>query len=152
MTHSVEITSERMTEGLIATLMPMFNRHWAEVSAFPDVDLEPDYGWYIETSAKGGYSMTVARVDGEVVGYIGYLVGAHAHHDGFMVASQDMFYVDPLRRKGMLGLKLLRASELALKARGVDVILQGVTPRCDYSALLRRAGYVDASRMMQKRI
>ena len=152
MTPNVEITSERMTEGLIATLMPMFNRHWAEVSAFPDKDLEPNYAWYIETSAKGGYCMMIARLEDEVVGYMGYLVGAHTHHENFVVASQDMFYVDPLRRKGTLGLQLIRASERYLKKLGVNVILQGVTPRCDYSALLRRAGYVDASRMMQKRI
>lgn len=152
MTPNVEITSEPMTEGLIATLMPMFNRHWAEVSAFPDIELEPNYAWYMETDEKGGYCMVVARLEDQVVGYIGFLVGAHTHHDGLMVASQDMFYVDPRRRKGMLGLQLIRASERFLKERGVDVILQGVTRQCDYSVLLRRAGYVDVSKTMQKRI
>ena len=152
MTHSVQITPERMTEGLIATLMPMFNRHWAEVSAFPDRDLEPNYAWYIETDAKGGYCMMIARVGEAIVGYLGYLVGEHPHHAGFIVATQDMFYVDPFRRKGMLGLQLIQASELVLKDRGVDVIFHAVEPQCDYSVLLRRAGYADLSKTMQKRI
>lgn len=152
MTHSVEITAEPMTEGLIATLMPMFNRHWAEVSSFPDKDLEPDYEWYLQVEQQGNYCMLIARSEDEVVGYMGYLIGRHPHHEGFIVANQDMFYVDPLRRKGMLGLQLIKASERVLKARGVGVVFQIVTKQCDYSVLLRRAGYTDASRLMQKRI
>ena len=152
MTHSVEITSERMTEGLIAALMPMFNRHWAEVSPFPDLDLEPDYEWYLQVEEGGNYCMVVARIDDEIVGYIGFLIGKHPHHAGLIVANQDMFYVDPFRRKGMLGLQLIQASERVLKARGVNVIFQEVAPQCDYSALLKRAGYADLSTKMLKRI
>ena len=152
MTHDIEITSERITEGLISSILPLLNQHWAEVSPYPDRDLEPNYAWYLENSENGSYCLVLARADEDIAGYMGYLVGEHAHHTGLIVATQDLFYVNPLRRKGRLGMQLIQASERYLKARGVNIILQSVTPQCDFSALLQRSGYADMSKTMQKRI
>lgn len=123
-------------------IQPLLLRHWDEVAvkeAFGS--LEVDETRYRLMDDAGFLHITTARDSGRLVGYAAYFIYGNLHYKSRVIADADVFFLMPERRNGLLGLRLLRAAEAAVKARGAQVIVQKVKVAHDCGALFRRMGY-----------
>ena len=88
--------------------------------------------------------MTItARDEGKLVGYSIFFITNHLHYKSTVYANNDLLYLHPDYRKGSLGIKFIKASEIYLKNRGVAKILWHIKFNKDFRILLHRMGYVD---------
>ena len=117
--------------------------HWREVALYRDaVPLDPDVERYRGLERAGRLVILTAREAGALVGYSVFLVHNHLHYRQCKVASNDLLFLRQDRRAGSgLGIRLIRESEKALAALGVDRITWHVKAGNDWSDILARMGY-----------
>lgn len=110
-----------------------FNPNWDTIKALFDNDL---------------VSLVVARKDGEVIGYFANLI-AEDFFTSRVEAKELGIYIHPDYRGGRLFLKLLVASEVALRARKVSTWY--ITFKNGHNTLLPlRVGFVPTETSFQK--
>ena len=100
----------------------LWKAHYEEFKPFHHslMPFGPDIESYEAYERLGVLQTLVARDDGRMVGYCLVVVKRHMHYNcrcGF----EDSYYVHPDWRKGLAGVKLIRRSIEALRARGVLV-------------------------------
>jgi GNAT superfamily N-acetyltransferase len=76
----------------------------------------------------------------ELVGYAVAILGLHLHYR-VLYAQHDLLFVRPDHRRGTLGLRLMRAIETALKARGAKFVVWHAKPQSTFNMILVRTGY-----------
>lgn len=135
------IQRERFSASLVDELTPLLNAHYAEVSPHPHIPIDPDIDRYILLEEAGILRVYIARVGGEVAGYLSVVVGPSLHSRHSLRATQDVLYVSESYRDATLGPRLLHYVEGDLKKIGVAVIHHHVTVARDFGAILRRQGY-----------
>lgn len=137
----IAFAKERLTPDLIRELEPMLFSHYAEVALNQQrVKLNPRWQQYLLLQAGGKLHIHTARDDGFLVGYNAFLVDAHLHYAGLVVAFNDVFYVDPEYRKGTTPLRLLRYTEQQF-AGWVDKIAYHHKAFNNFGPILHRLGY-----------
>lgn len=110
-----------------------YNPNWDTIKALFDNDL---------------VSLVVARKDGKVVGYFANLI-AEDFFTSRVEAKELGIYIDPEYRGGRVFLKLLIASEVALRARKVSTWY--ITFKNGHNTLLPlRVGFVPTETSFQK--
>lgn len=112
---------EKITD-LWAELRPLLEAHYHEIAHFKDIPLDPNVDDYATAEANGRYRFYTARVDGELVGYVGFLCGPALHYRNSLQAGEDVIFVRPDMRKSGLGSGLLRFAHADLKACGIEVV------------------------------
>jgi len=100
----------------------LLEAHYREIGQYPDIALDVDEAAYAELEARGAFRVYTARAGHELVGYAAFLVGRNPHYRQSLQARCDVFYVAPDWRGGRIGLGLVRHSERALAAEGVQVV------------------------------
>ncbi len=131
----------------IDELQTLAEREYAEVGQKDLAELKVDWNRYCELDAAGKLATFVARRDGVVVGYAVFIVQHHIHYADALVAANSAVYMAPEARAGRVVLKLLRYSELGLKAQGVRKVYYHVKREKDFGRLLEHLGYRDFERM-----
>lgn len=130
---------------------PLLLRHWEEIALNRDtVPLDPNWDQYLFMDREGYLQITTAREDGKIVGYAAYFIAANLHYRSLVVADSDIFWLAPEKRKGMVGVKLLKAAEEHLKAVGVNKIVNKVKLKHDVGAVFERLGYTPIERLYAK--
>lgn len=132
----------------------LFTEHYKEIAAYQDIPLDPDYEKYLILGEAGKLLILTAKYNGDLVGYIVYVVDYAPHYKGSLQAVQDILFVKKGLRKSLLGcgLMLLRQSEKILKRMGVQVVYQHVKTKHDFSPFLEKLGYENVEKIYQKRI
>ncbi len=133
---------------------PLLRRHWEEIALNRDtVPLDPDWQAYDRVEAAGLLHITTARNDaGGLVGYAVYFVVPNLHYRSLRVAETDIFWLVPEHRRGLAGLRLLRAAEAHLAALGVNKIVSKVKLHHDTGPLFERLGYTAIERVYAKMV
>jgi len=116
-----------------------FLRHKEELSAFSE-ELNIDVVSYMRLYRMRRFKFYSAREDSKIIGYVAYLLHPLPHY-GTLSAEQDVLYIVPEKRRGSLGLKILKYSESLLKELGVKRILQHTKVKQDIGPLFQRLGY-----------
>ena len=131
----------------------LVDRHWQEVRDFDDVPLAVKWERFRIMAADDAVLVVTARDGKKLVGYIVHLVVESMHYD-LLVAHDDAHYLHPDHRKGWTGIRLIRACEAALKARGVDLIYYHQKIRSDLNKgkVFERMGYAATEILYAKRI
>jgi hypothetical protein len=117
-TYSIK---EENTMEAAREVIPLAASHYEEVEDKSSI-IPLNINWEtLETFFKANLiSLMVARAEGRVVGYFANLIT-----DDFMtskvVARELALYISPNHRNGSLFVKLMRATESALKKRGTTV-------------------------------
>jgi len=125
--------------------------HWAEVATHKDkVALEPSYHEYARLNETGQLHVTVARSEGECIGYLVAIVRPHLHYRNSLSAFFDLYYVTPPHRLWMTGVRLFSEAEKALKARGVQRMFTGTKLSKDAGRIFERSGWQEAERLFVK--
>lgn len=106
--------------------LPLFERHRQEIAHYQDIPLDVDLDGYAAAEQAGQLRCFTARLSGMLVGYAVFLVGPNLHYRASLQARQDVLFVLPEHRNQGVGLELIRWSERALKAEGVQVLYQHI--------------------------
>jgi hypothetical protein len=140
--------------GLWDELAPLLEQHWREVAFYPDIALAPDTSRYEALEDAGVLRCFTARQEGKLVGYSFYFVTQHLHYVGSKMAQQDVIFVEPSKRKGTLGAKLIAWCDEQLRQEQVQVVVQHVkvAPHLDFGPLLARLGYEPVDMLWSKRL
>lgn len=114
--------------------------------------LEPDYARYLALDAAGVLA-NLAAIDsdsGELIGYGIHLIHYHLHYRTSLHSIEDVYYLKPEYRKGMTGVRFLKAQESMLVDLGVQKIIFGTKCRADIGVLLNRLGYTHFEQLYSK--
>lgn len=151
---SLTIEVQEPNEEWIKEGYSLFEEHYKEIAAYQDIPLDPDYNKYLLLADAGKLLILTAKLNGELVGYVIYVIDHATHYKGSLQAMQDVLFVKKDKRKSVLGCGyfLLKKSEQVLKEMGVQVVYQHVKVAHDYSPLLDKLGYEKVETIHQKRL
>lgn len=143
-----EIKEENSYE-VARELFPFSVAHYNEVETkSSSIPFDPNWNTIKSLFEIDMVSLVVARKDGEVVGYFANLI-AEDFFTSRVEAKELGIYIDPDHRGGRLFLKLLAASEEALRARTVSTWY--ITFKNGHNTLLPlRVGFVPTEMSFQK--
>ena len=131
----------------------LIHKHWEEIALNKDkIKLNPDWEMYSLLESNGALKIFTARSDDKLVGYFVVLVGTNIHYKDHLFASNDVIYLDPEYRKGMTGIKLIKAAEKWLKDDGVSVLVINTKVHRPFDSVLERLGFNLIERVYSKRL
>jgi hypothetical protein len=124
---------------------PLLELHYEEVAMHKDaISLAPDWARYEALEAGNRLMAFTARDDGQLIGYSAWFMDMHIHYAGALIATNDVIFVHKDYRKGCsAGTDLILYSEKMLKQIGVTKAVWHIKFDHDWSAILRRRGYVN---------
>lgn len=129
----------------------LFAQHWQEIANYKDeIPLDIDYEQYRTLEDRGALFFLAARKANELIGYSIFFLARHPHYKSTLMAMNDVIYITPSERKGRTGIRLIKESELRLKRLGVQKISWHLKPSHDFSAILKRMGYMHEEIMLGK--
>ena len=131
-------------------LSPILPTHYEELCVTKDFPLEPDLASYERLRVAGMLKAVTCRNDGELVGYIIFIVQPHLHYMSCITAFEDLYYVKKEYRKGRTGIKLFQFSEKVLKDAGVKRIIMHTKIHMDNSRLFEYLGYKHTDKLFTK--
>jgi L-amino acid N-acyltransferase YncA len=79
---------------------------------------DPDWDFYREQNRAGTYRIVAARRNGRLIGYNSFFLGHHSRHRGVIFAQNDVLYLEPEQRRGIIGARFLNESARLLKEAG----------------------------------
>lgn len=139
----IDFARETYSGDLVSEMMPLWKEHYKEIALYKDVLLSPLLAVYSVADKSDMLRIYTARHKRELVGYHILYVQTHPHFSEMKVAIQDTIFLCVEFRKGMIGYQFLKWSDEQLKNDGVKIVYQKVEQGHDFSALLKRLGYVD---------
>lgn len=138
--------------NIMTEVKPLLDKHWVELTVFPEIPLKVNWPHYIASEFVGNFKAYIARDNGKLVGYLAYFLGMHHHYATTLVATEDVFFVDPEHRTGTTGLKLLKFAELELKKLDVDLVIHHSKVAHDLGPILVRRGFKATDNLFMKRL
>lgn len=121
---------------------PLWREHYDELAARKDrMAMKPDERAYMAAEANGALDILTARETGRMVGYIISVVRPHMHYADTLCGFEDAYFLAASHRKGMAGVRLLRAWEARMRARGVQLIFAYTKPFLDLRPIFERLGF-----------
>lgn len=133
-------------ESLVASLLEttrLWQQHWAETeTAYRKFPMNPDFKQFGAMEKAGMSRYFTARVDGELVGHLYFIVHTNRHTQT-LTAVEDFYFFTPAHRKGMNAIKLLRYAVDQLRAEGVEQIGMSskLTGSKNIDPVLKRVGF-----------
>jgi len=124
--------------------------HWQEVGLDHDeIPLAPDWNEYRAQEKMGRHRVIAMREFGELIGYNAFFINKSLNYRHTLLATNNVFWMKPEKRKGMAGVRLLRESETLLRTTGVVKIfyhiklhvLLGARKSGNVGDILLRLGY-----------
>lgn len=127
--------------GLWPELLPMLEDGFKVYDPFPGVPLEVDQAMYEALENAGVLRIFTARQDdGELVGYAVFIVAPSPRRRSVIVAQQDVLHTS--NKVGPhAALALIRQSEAALRAEGVNLVYHSSPIGCKFGQLLEMLHY-----------
>lgn len=123
-------------------LCALFQDHWDEIALNKQVmALKPDMPRYKAMAEAGNLLVLGAWQDGALVGYSVNFVMQHLHYADLRICSNDLLFVSPEVRKGRVGLRLIRATEVAAKDVGARLMLWHGKPNTTLVEIMPALGY-----------
>ncbi len=135
-------------EDIVDELLPLAIKHHAEVNAFSDTELDID--WLRYSVAKHSYRLITCRVDGKLVGWIGFFVYDHMRHKGYRIAKEDWYYVDPEYRGNGIGKGMFKYAENVLRNADVKRVMISCKVDHDHTGLIESLGYTNYEKNFTK--
>lgn len=137
----IEIQEERLSD-FVEEMKPLLLMHWEEVAAFKDVvEFDPNYELYLDIEKAGGLHCVTVRDSGALVGYFISLVHEHLHYKKSKWAINDVLFLHPDYRNGLVALDMFKFAEDGLRDMGADVITVHMKTYARFDSLVERMGY-----------
>lgn len=116
------------------------------------MQLDPCMEAYEAMEDAGCLLALFAYDDDVLIGYSINFVVPHMHYRELLMCQNDVLYVDPERRSGTFGIKLIHATETAAKEMGAKFITWHAKPNTKLEGLLPRIGYAVQETVLAKEI
>lgn len=138
----VRIAEIPMT-GRIDEIWALLAAHWDEVAKNKQVMvLKPDRERYEQLEKMGGLLCLAAiDPDGDIVGYSVCFIGPHIHYADLIVANNDVLFLREDLRPSSVGLRLIRETEKAARAKGARLMLWHAKENTALAKIMPRMGY-----------
>ena len=145
--------ARELLETLVIDAMPLLEKHWAELASYKDIPLELDLAQYAKAEEMGILRIYAIRRKSVLIGYAVSILSRHAHYRSSLQAKEDVIYVDPAHRGGLLGFRLVRFCDEQLRLEGVQVVHHHVKlTHPTLGHLLERMGYEAVETLYSKRL
>jgi GNAT superfamily N-acetyltransferase len=129
----------------------LWQAHWEEVAINRDtIKLAVDHKSYEAFADAGALHVVTARGPNGIVGYHITIVRPHLHYVNDLHGFTDVYYISPEHRQGWTAVKLFKAVERTLAARGVRKIFTGTKLSLDMGRLFERLGFHETERLYTK--
>ena len=129
--------------GAVWKHMDVVRRHYDEIAQFKDVQkLDPDFEAYDRLEKTGKLWVMTARSEGEFIGYIVMMITTDLHYRKMLRALEDIHFILPEHRKGLLGYKMLARTVEEMRAKGVQTITFRTKADQSHGVLFERLGGV----------
>ena len=116
--------------------------HWQDIALNQDtIKLNPDWERYEEAEASGQLKIFTVREGKILVGYFVCLVTKSLHYKDHLFAHNDVLFLHPNYRKGLVGWRLIKFAEQCLKDDGVSLLLINTKTHKPFDVLLQRLSY-----------
>lgn len=148
--EKMEFGIETWSEDLIEELKPLVRRHYEEVALHKTIPLDPDWSRYTLLAKADALLVVGARDQGQLVGYSVFYISSMMHYKSTNSASSDVIYLAPEHRTGFAGIKLIKASEDALRNKGITKVFWHVKVIKDFRKILYRIGYQDEDLVLSR--
>ncbi len=147
-------TYQRETfKNVLPEAMPLLEAHWFELNNSPGVPLNANVDLYQQAEDNNGLLVFTARDNGKLVGYSAVFVHQGMYCVQQKQATQDVFYVVPECRGGMIGARLIRFAENELKNQDVQLVYNHSNIKnMLLGRLLEVLGYEPVSVVYQRRL
>lgn len=132
---------ESLSESLWTEMLPLFEAQWREMAAYPDIPLDIDRDYYDKLHAVRILRVFTAREGRTLAGVQVFLVKGSPHYQCSPQAFQDLVYLLPLYRLGLVGLDFLRFADNSLREEGVQVIYRYTKSSVQFGPVLDRLEY-----------
>jgi GNAT superfamily N-acetyltransferase len=144
-------------QEFMATVAPdmqvLLEQHWQEIALNQDkIKLNPDWEAYADLDAAGVAKAFTARCDGILVGYFVVFCKKNIHYKDHIFAVNDVIYLHPDYRRGMVGIKLIKFAEKCLADDGVSVLVVNTKTHRPFDAVLERLKFGLTERVYTKYI
>lgn len=138
----VRIVETPMT-GRIDEMWALLSAHWHEIARNKQVMvLKPDRARYEALEAQGALLCLAAiDPDGDIVGYSVSFVGPHIHYADLQVCNNDVLFLREDLRASPIGLRLIKETERAAKARGARLMLWHAKENTPLATIMPRMKY-----------
>lgn len=141
----------RNYEQFRAEVMPLFDSHWKEIALDQEkIKLAPDWNEYDRLAKNNQLHMMAVRDDGLLIGYYVGIIKYHLHYSNNLMAFNDVMYIQPEYRQGMVGVRIFKEIERTLKSRGVEKMFMNTKAHHDFGVILERLGYHEAETVYTK--
>lgn len=149
----VEFDRENFVD-MIDEAWPILQAQWFELNINHDIPLALNRDKYRANDEAGLIRIYTARIGGELVGYVCFIVSVVPRYDTSPPqALQDVIYVENSARGAGIGRGLVRYAEAALKAEGAQVVYHHVkVAHPVLRTLLESEGYEVAEWVLTKRL
>jgi len=134
----------------LTELEPLFPLHYDELCVTKDFPLDPDYEAYKRLSSTGMLRCITCRADGELIGYIIFMIQPHLHYKACKTAFEDVYFVKKKYRLGRVGIRLFQYAESVLKGIGVNRIIMHTKIHMDNSRLFEYLDYKMTDKVFTK--
>lgn len=131
-------------------LKQIFPIHYEELCVTKEYELEPDYDMYKLLADHNWLRCITCRCDGELIGYIVFIIRPHLHYKSCLTATEDVYYVKKEYRKGRVGLRLFMYAEQVLKGLGVNRVVMHTKVHLDNSRIFEYLGYKNTDKVFSK--
>jgi hypothetical protein len=100
----------------------LLTSYWRELSPIKHIPLDIDWPRILAWEREFLFRVWTCRVDGTLAGFITFLVQPHFLHKSVLSAVDHGHYLSPaFRGNGMVGMRMWRSAERALKELGVKM-------------------------------
>jgi GNAT superfamily N-acetyltransferase len=129
----------------------LFYKHWEEIALNKDkIRLNPDWSYYEALHDANQLGVYTARKEGTLIGYFVVVATPHPHYKDHTFARNDILFIDPDHRKGLLGYRFLKWVVAELTGVGISVVLINTKNHKDFGALLERMKFTKAEQVYTK--
>lgn len=120
----------------------LWKEHYDEIAVMKDkIAMNPNIAFYQEMENSGILHLLTVRDEGEMIGYHISFVRPHPHYADMLCGFVDAYFLTPSKRKGMIGVKMIKKAEESLKARGVRKLFTGTKNSKDMSKIFEYLGW-----------
>lgn len=128
----------------------LFPTHYEELCVTKDFPLDPDYEAYKRLGDARMLRCITLRADGELIGYIIFIIQPHLHYRSCKTAFEDLYYVKKEYRRGRVGIRLFQYAESVLKGIGVNRVILHTKIHMDNSRLFEYLEYKLTDKLFTK--
>lgn len=128
----------------------LFPLHYDELCVTKEFPLEPNWEAYKFYAERRMLRVITVRSDGELVGYMVFVIAPHLHYKSCLTATEDIYYLRPDMRAGRIGIRMFMYAEEVLKRIGVRRIVMHTKVHSDNSRLFEYLGYRATDKVFSK--